>query len=194
LRSNWYSILTALVVLGVSPTFSEDQKRPDFSEMRQKMEERMLNGIKQRMKSSDEEWELIGPMIKSVLELKAKGKGGMMRGGMKGGKPGGGRGERPEGAEGRSKGDKDKKRPEGGRPDFEAIKKQMKENQPEQMKALRASLEDEASSAEDIKSKLDSFRTMRDEKKSQLQSAQAELKSVLTVKQEAILVLSGIID
>lgn len=192
MKTKWYSILTAFVVLGASPAFSEEQKRPDFSEMRQKMEERMLNGIKQRMKSSDEEWDLIGPMIKSVLELKAKGKGGMIRGGMKGGKPGGGRGERPDGAEGRSK--DGKKRPEGGRPDFEAMKKQMKENQPEQMKALRASLEDEASSAEDIKSKLDSFRAMRDEKKSQLQSAQAELKSVLTVKQEAVLVLSGIID
>ena len=59
---------------------------------------------------------------------------------------------------------------------------------------LRDTLENKDATAEQIQAKLKSFREARDETKKKLTSAQAELKEVLTQRQEAVLVSMGMLD
>jgi len=60
--------------------------------------------------------------------------------------------------------------------------------------ALKTALDSEGSSKKDIKAKLKAFRSAKKDKEKALDKARAELKQVLTVKQEAGLVLSGMLD
>ena len=59
---------------------------------------------------------------------------------------------------------------------------------------LRDTLENKDATAEQIQAKLKSFREAREEAKKKLTSAQAELKEVLTQRQEAVLVSMGMLD
>jgi Spy/CpxP family protein refolding chaperone len=59
---------------------------------------------------------------------------------------------------------------------------------------LRDLLENKDASAEQIQAKLKAFREARDEAKKKLVAAQAELKEVLTQRQEAALVSMGMLD
>lgn len=63
-----------------------------------------------------------------------------------------------------------------------------------EVEALRSALESEQSKPEDIKQKLDAYRNMRNKNQEELKKAQDELKKVLTVKQEAELVLMGTLE
>ena len=60
--------------------------------------------------------------------------------------------------------------------------------------ALRESLEAEDAKPEDIKAKLAAYRAAKQKKTDDLKAAEDALKKVLTAKQEATLVLRGIID
>ncbi len=60
--------------------------------------------------------------------------------------------------------------------------------------ALRTTLAEENAKPEDIKAKLAALRTARDKANADLAKAQQELKEVLSVKQEAVAVLNGLID
>ncbi|MFP4379372.1 MAG: hypothetical protein ACLFUS_02630 [Candidatus Sumerlaeia bacterium] len=59
---------------------------------------------------------------------------------------------------------------------------------------LRAAVEDEDASSETIKEKLEAFRKEKKEKEDALKKAQDELRSVLTLRQEAKLVLRGMLE
>jgi Spy/CpxP family protein refolding chaperone len=59
---------------------------------------------------------------------------------------------------------------------------------------LRGLLEKDDSSAEAVKAKLDALRAERTQKESELKASRENLRQVLTVKQEAQLVLMGILD
>jgi Spy/CpxP family protein refolding chaperone len=59
---------------------------------------------------------------------------------------------------------------------------------------LQDTLEKEAPSATEIKAKLTALRGAREKAKQELVKAQSQLKEVLTVKQEAQLVIMGMID
>jgi Spy/CpxP family protein refolding chaperone len=59
---------------------------------------------------------------------------------------------------------------------------------------LRDTLENKDATAEQIQAKLKAFREARDESKKKLTTAQAELKEVLTQRQEAVLVSMGMLD
>lgn len=63
-----------------------------------------------------------------------------------------------------------------------------------EVEALRSALESQQSKPEDIKQKLDAYRNMRNKNQEELKKAQDELKKVLTVKQEAELVLMGTLE
>ncbi len=60
--------------------------------------------------------------------------------------------------------------------------------------ALRQALENEGTPAETIKARLDELRTARTAAEAELKKAQEELRAVLTVRQEAQLVLFGVLD
>ena len=59
---------------------------------------------------------------------------------------------------------------------------------------LRKTLDSEDASVEDVKEKLEAFREEKKKKEEKLKNAREELRKVLTVKQEAHLVLMGILD
>ena len=59
---------------------------------------------------------------------------------------------------------------------------------------LRTLLEDKAASEDQIKQKLAAFREARDKARTELASAQKELKEILMPRQEAVLVTNGMLE
>jgi chromosome segregation ATPase len=59
---------------------------------------------------------------------------------------------------------------------------------------LRSTLDDDSATADQIKSKLDTLRQARAEAKVELGKAEDDLRSLLTQRQEASLVIDGILD
>ncbi len=143
------------------------QRDPD--EMRQ----RLLESVKEALGVKDDEWQVIQPRIEKVQTLSRQVRtGGMM--GMVGmfGRQGGRRRERPEEA-----------RPRGEQSEVQKA-----------FEALRTVLENKDAKPEDIKSKLTALREAQEKAKQQLAKAQQELRELLTVRQEAQLVLMGLLD
>lgn len=137
------------------------------------MQARMLAGLRERMGvTSDEEWAVISERIGKVSELRRAAGGGAagplaMRG------PGG-----PGGAGG----------DEGGRGGFRGP---MRGGTPE-MEALQSAVRDQLPDAE-VKARLAKLRDTRKANEKKLEQAQEELRAVLTVRQEALLVMVGLL-
>ena len=139
----------------------------------QEMQARMLAGLRERMEvKDDEEWKLISERIAKVAEMRrsAPGGPGMM---MMGRGPGGPGGQgREEGGSGRGG-----PRPGGGSAE---------------MTALASALRDKLPDAE-IKSRLDRLRDQRKDSEAKLARAQEDLRAVLTMRQEAMAVMAGLL-
>jgi hypothetical protein len=59
---------------------------------------------------------------------------------------------------------------------------------------LRSTLEDQSATADQIKSKLDTLRQARAQAKVDLSKAEDDLRSLLTQRQEAQMVIVGVLD
>lgn len=130
------------------------------------MQERMLGALREQFAVTDDaEWTLIAERIMKVSEIRrsAAPGGAMGRGGPPGGGPGGG-GPRPA---------------RGG------------SGNPEQ-DSLRAAITDKMPDAE-IKSRLDRLREVRKQNEAKLTKAQEDLRAVLSLRQEAIAVMFGLL-
>ena len=116
--------------------------------------------------TDDAEWALISERLAKVSEIRRSAGGGMGRGGPPGGGPGGpgGGGNRPT-------------RGSSGNPEQDA---------------LRAAITDKLPDAE-IKSRLDRLREVRRQNEAKLTRAQEELRAVLSVRQEAVAVMFGLL-
>jgi Spy/CpxP family protein refolding chaperone len=133
--------------------------------------QQMMDRIRENMDiKSDDEWKVIEPRIQKVMDAQREARfgGGMRmffgRGGRGPGGPGGGGGGRGFGPE------------------------------PSQAaQELQNALESK-DSTDTIKAKLTAYREERAQKQAALQKAQEDLKKVLTVKQEAALVLAGMLE
>ena len=125
--------------------------------------------LRERLGANEEEWEILGPMVRDVQTKQREARGGGMRR-MWGGR--GGRGGRA---------------PEGEEPGAEA-----KELSPEE--ALAKALENKETPAAEIKAKLAAYRKDKEAKKAELTAAQDALRKVVTQRQEAQLVLMGALD
>jgi len=139
----------------------------------QEMQARMLAGLRERMEvKDDEEWKLISERIAKVAEMRrsAPGGPGMMMMGRGPGGPGGP--GREEGGSGRGG-----PRPGGGSAE---------------MTALASALRDKLPDAE-IKSRLDRLRDQRKDSEAKLARAQEDLRAVLTMRQEAMAVMAGLL-
>jgi len=155
-------------------------------QMRARMQEMMNQRMKEQLGiTGDDEWKVIQPRLQKVQDLSRQvspgGRMGTFGGrGMVGGP--GGRGQ----AQGPGQGPGPDAR--GTAPDRElsAVEKAAQE--------LQDLLATEAPKAEDIKTKLTAYRTAREKTKSDLAKAQDELKQIVTVKQEAALVLMGMLN
>ena len=158
----------------------------DPAQMQRMMTERM----KGPLGAGDKEWKVIQPRLQKVMELRqqvnAPGRG-MMFGGRRQAMGPGGRGQAMgPGSRGQAGGQRS--RPGTGQPQREpsAVEKTTQE--------LQKLLADETAKPEQIKVKLTALRTAKEKAQKDLAIAQKELKQNLTVKQEAILVLSGYLN
>lgn len=146
--------------------------RGDFNP--QEMQARMLAGLRERMEvKDDEEWKLIAERIGKVAELRRGAPGGLgilMTGLWPGGGPGGA---------GREEGGSGRRGPRLGGGSAE-------------MTALANALRDQLPDAE-IKSRLDRLRDQRKDSEAKLARAQEDLRAVLTMRQEAMAVMAGLL-
>jgi hypothetical protein len=143
----------------------------------------MTERMKAQLGASDEEWKVIQPRLQKVMNLSrqvsASGRG--MMGGYAGRRQPGGRTRGQEGGQRTT-------RPSTGRTQRQqsAVGKATQQ--------LRELLGNKEAKPEQIKAKLTALRTAKEKAKKGLAAAQKELKKNLTVKQEAILVLSGYLN
>jgi Spy/CpxP family protein refolding chaperone len=180
---------TASAVFAQAPDDANRRRRPDDAGGDRggrgnfdpaQMQERMLSTLRERLEiKDDEEWKLISERVAKLQEIRRNspgaggGIGALMLGGRggPGGPPGGGeRGPRgPGGPGGRG--------PGGSSPE---------------VSALTSALRDKLPDAE-IKNRLDRVREVRKSNEIQLAKAQEDLRAVLTVRQEAVAVLFGLL-
>jgi len=150
----------------------------DPAQMRQRMMERM----KEQLGADDQAWKVIEPRLMKVMELNrqasAGGRGGMMA--MMGGRGG------PGGPGGDQGGPQAAMRGRGPQGEPTALDKAMAQ--------LRTVLENQSASPEEIKTALTAVRAAREKAKQDLAVAQADLKKILTVRQEATCLEMGIVD
>lgn len=156
----------------------------DPSQMRQ----RMLASMKQALGATDDEWTAIQPLVEKVLDAQMQQMQGRMMGGMGMGMgPGGPGGAGPGGGgPGAQSGPGGPGGPGGmgpGGPGRSA-----------EAQALQETLADANVSQEVITAKLAALRKAREVAARKLDDAQAALREVLTVRQEATLVLMGTLD
>ena len=154
------------------------QMQRDPAQMQRMMTERM----KAQLGAGDEEWKVIQPRLQKVMNLSrqanASGRGMMFAGRRQ---PGGARTADQEGRQRTRPGTADRPQREQS-----AVGKATQE--------LQEVLRSETAKPEQIKAKLTALRTAKVKATKDLAAAQKELKQDLTVKQEAILVLSGYLN
>lgn len=148
----------------------EGPGRFDPQEFRRMMSERM----RETLGASEEEWKVLEPKIDAVQTAAREVRGG-------GFGPGGPGGFGPGGPGGRMRGG------ERGQATPESPVAKATQD-------LRTALEDTSATAEAIVQKLAALRKARDAARENLAKAQADLRELLTKRQEAQLVLMGILD
>jgi len=139
-------------------------------EMRKRMQDRM----RERLGATEEEMKVLGPKIEKVSTLQRAGRGGF--GGGMAARGGGRRGGTPGAT------------PAPGAPAREQSDVQKK------TEALQSLLDDQASSSSAIKAALDALRAAREKAAQELEAARKDLRAVVTVRQEAALVLMSVLD
>jgi len=171
------------------------QRPRDFQQMRERMQQMMDQRMKEQLGIADDaEWKVFKPRLQKVQDLSRQlnaggrmsmfgGRGGFGGFGQRGGP--GGRGPGGRGQDTQTTGQD--RRPGGTRPgaperELGAVEKAAQE--------LQELLRSESPKAADIKAKLTAYRAAKEQVKAELAKAQAELK--LSVKQEASLVLMGL--
>jgi hypothetical protein len=148
----------------------------DPAQMQQRMEQfrqQMADRMRQALGATEEEWKVLQPRIEKVQTLSRATRGGggmgfMMMGGR------GGPGDRRGGD-----------RPQGDRPQS-AVETAGA--------ALQKVLDNKEAKVEEIKAALTALREARAKAKAELETAQKELREVITVRQEAQLVTMGLLD
>jgi len=133
-------------------------------------QQRMMDDARDRLGASDDEWKVLQPKIEKLMTAR--------RDAFSGGGPGGfGRGGRNRGGDGGGN------RDSAGGPPPSALMQATDE--------LRTTLDNKNATAEDISAKLKAVREAREKAQADVQSAQKDLKEVLTQRQEATLVSMG---
>lgn len=137
--------------------------------------QQMLDAIKERLGATDDEFAAIQPKLEKVMTLQRDAGGGGMRGMM--GMMGGGR---------RRGGNGGTNQPAAGGAEQSAVQKASAD--------LQTTLDNKDAKPDDIKAKLDAFRDAKAKAKEELTAAQKDLESVLTQRQEALLVVTGMLN
>lgn len=153
----------------------------------EQMQQMMAQRYQELLGISDEEWAVIGPYILKVstLSQSSQSRGGGMRMMM------GGRGNMPQGAQGQEQA----QAPQGQESNQDQRGRgMMRGGQDENLQALQTLLEDENATTDEIKTKLSALRKAREAARQELAVAQKELRKLLTLRQEAMLVVMGLLE
>jgi len=156
-------------------------ERPAFDPAQ--MQQRRAEFMKQQLGASDDEWKVIEPRLNKVMELNrdamAGGRGGMFGfGGMRPGRGG------DQGATARG----------GERPRFPGQENRQPSAVEKAADTLSTTLENQSASPETIKQQLTALRAARTKAQNDLAAAQQELRQILSLRQEAVLVLNGTLN
>lgn len=135
-----------------------------MAEFRQRMEQRM----REQLGATEEEWKVLQPRIDKVRQLMRQTRGGFSAFGGRGRRPGG---AQPAATPAREQSDVEKK-----------------------TEALRSLLADKASTPDAVKAALEALRKAREKAEEDLAVARKELQEIVTVRQEAALVLTGVLQ
>jgi hypothetical protein len=157
----------------------------DPEQFRQRMAERM----KTALGATDEEWNVLQPKIEKVQTLQRQTSGGRGMGMLFAG----GRGGRGPGGGGPGGGGPGGGGPGGGGPGVPGGFPQDDSPVAQKARDLQQAIEGNAG-ADQIKAKLAALREARAKAREQLTAAQGELKELLTAKQEAALVVMGMLE
>lgn len=155
----------------------------DPEERREQVRQRMMERMREVLAFSEQEWKVVGPRVEKVYglsrQLRGRGARGMMR------MMFGGRGGRGPGGRGGP-----------GGPDRGPGAQAEREREPLERATdeLQEVLENEQASADQIKQKLTALRRVEDQLEQEMDKAQEQLRQVVTVRQEAQLVLMGLLD
>ncbi len=190
----------ALVIGGLclaQPGPGGDRGNFDPAQMRQRMMERW----KQQLGADDEAWKVIEPRLTKVMELNrdtmSMGRGMFggpgMRGGMMGGPGGPGGPDGPQGDQQRGQRGQ-QNRQQGDRPRFPGMENREPSAVEKATDTLSTTLEDQSASPETIKTQLNALRQAREKAKQDLAAAQQDLRQILTLRQEALLVVNGMLN
>ena len=137
------------------------------------MQQRMMDRYKEQLEVTDDaEWKALQPLIQKVMDARMAGFSGMGRGMF-------GRGGRPPGGDTAAADQGNQRRGGFGTSSPEA-------------EALQKAIDAKASSAE-LKAAMAKFVDARKAKQAELEKAQAELRKVLSGRQEAIATVSGLL-
>jgi type II secretory pathway pseudopilin PulG len=146
---------------------------------REEMQKRMLERMKEDLQVTDKEWTVIEPRLTKVWTLSRQTRMGDMRFS--------GRGARgQDGNRGQRSGE--------GQPDQTAQTAREQTPMEKIAEALRTALEDKTTKPDEIKEKLTALREAREKARQELAKAQQQLQEVLTSRQEAQLVLMGMLN
>lgn len=164
------------------PANNPDQggrNRPSPEEFRQRMNDR----LKTALKATDDEWTVIQPLLEKVQDKQREAGAGRGFGGWGGGAFGGRRGGGPQtsGSGGQTAADQGN----ANRPDRVV---------PPEVQALRTALDSDSTTPAVIKADLQALRDARKKAAGELDQARQDLVKVLSQRQEATLVLMGILE
>ena len=154
----------------------------DPAQFQQQMQQRIMEGYRNQLGfTDDKEWTAVEPLVKKVVDARTEAMVGGMRG-MMGGMMGGMRGNRGGGTNNQATASGNNNFGGGGffgqaSPEQDALQKAIESNAP----------------AAQIKDLLAKYKAAQKAKQAKLESAQADLKKVLTVKQEAQATLLGLL-
>jgi len=158
----------------------------------EQMRQRFMQGYKDALGATDDEWKVLQPKLEKVMSAQRDARSGGMGfpGGFGGrGGPGGGPGGAPGGGPGGQGG------PGGGGQG--GNRGADTANQTPVAKAtadLRTTIDNKSASSEEIGKKLTALREAREKAKADLVAAQKDLKELLTQRQEATLVMMGMLE
>lgn len=180
MKRHLFLALSLSLVAFAAPTFAQNGPdngggrgqggggdRPQWNP--EEMQKRMMDRLKEQLKVPDEEWAVMQPKIEKVVTAQRDARVGA--GGMGGGRGGANNGRNRDG---------------GG-----------EENQSEIAKAsrdLRTVLQKDGASDEEVNTALKAFRDARTKSEEALKTARAELKEVLSPRQEATFVMLGMLE
>lgn len=202
-RMNPMVMLFAVALLGVSAAFVMAQQAPagnstpgsqgnnrqnNWQQRMEQYRQRMSDRLKKSLGADDVTWKVLEPRIEKVrrLEMELRSGGRSMFGRW---------GRRGRGSRGRRGNNNGNAAQGGGAAIHNAPERQQPANPvAEAMMDLRATLEKKDASADQIKARLAALRDARKNVQGQLDKAQQDLRSLLSVQQEAQLVMMGVLE